>query len=89
MPMGRQHRRHSAWIGDQDLVPHVVSLLREGAMDAELCFGEPIVFDAESNRKQVARLIEGRVRDMMASALRDPLPAKQGKERLLPAAEKS
>jgi 1-acyl-sn-glycerol-3-phosphate acyltransferase len=89
MPMGRQHRRHSAWIGDQDLIPHVVSLLREGAMDAELCFGEPIVFDTGSNRKQVARLIETQVRDMMASALRDPLPAKQGKERLLPATERS
>jgi len=88
MPMGRQHRRHSAWIGDQDLVPHVVSLLREGAVDAELCFGEPIVFDAESNRKQVARMIEGRIRDMMASALRDPLPARHGKEKLLPMAEK-
>jgi len=76
MPMGRQHRGHSAWIGDQDLVPHVVSLLREGAMDAELRFGEPIVFDAASNRKQVARLIETRVRDMMIAALRDPLPRK-------------
>jgi len=89
LPMGRQHRRHSAWIGDQDLVPHVVSLLREGAMDAEISFGEPIEFDVASNRKHVARLIESRVRDMMTSALRDPLPAKRGNETLLPAPEKS
>jgi len=70
MPMGRQHRTVAAWIGDSDLVPHVVALLREGAVDVQVEFGEPVEFTAESNRKEIARLAEQRVRDMRAKALR-------------------
>lgn len=88
MPMGRRYRVHSAWIGDQDLFPHLVAILKEGAMDVEIRFGEPVEFDAASNRKQVARLIEGRVRDMLTSALRDPLPAKPAMKHLSTAAER-
>lgn len=74
LPMGRTHRPAASWIGDADLVPHLMGLLRGGAMDAELHFGEPIEFDAASNRKTVTREIEQRVRAMVADALADPLP---------------
>ena len=73
MPMGRLHRSHAAWIGDQTLVPHVGGLLREGAVDVEVHFGEPIEVRAGANRKEVAREVEKRVRTMLAAALRDPL----------------
>ena len=46
MPMGRQHRPLAAWIGDQDLVPHLRRCSREGAIDVEVHFGEPIEFSA-------------------------------------------
>jgi len=72
LPMGRQHRSVAAWIGDQDLVPHIKDLLAEGAIDVEVHFGEPIEFSAGSSRKDTARTVEDRVRTMMNQALRDP-----------------
>lgn len=72
LPMGRQHRRVAAWIGDQDLVPHMGELLAEGAIDVEVSFGEPIEFAAGSSRKVAARLVEQRVSAMMQEALRSP-----------------
>lgn len=71
LPMGRQHRNVASWIGDQDLVPHVVQLLREGAIDVVVHFGEPVPFTAKSRRKDVAAEVERRVRTMVAQALRD------------------
>lgn len=72
MPMGRIMRGHSAWIGDRELVPHILQLLHDGAVDVEVHFGEPIVFASDSNRKEIARLARDRVRAMMSAALRDP-----------------
>lgn len=71
MPMGRQHRTLAAWIGDSDLVPHLGSLLRDGAIDVDLHFGEPVEFTATSDRKAVTRTMEDSVRRMVATALRD------------------
>lgn len=71
MPMGRQHRRIAAWIGDMDLVPHLGVLLREGGIDVELHFGEPVEFTAQTDRKAMTRAMEDDVRRMMAGALRD------------------
>jgi 1-acyl-sn-glycerol-3-phosphate acyltransferase len=70
--MGRQHRRVAAWIGDQDLVPHMGELLAEGAVDVEVRFGEPFEFSAGASRKEAARLVERRVGAMMQEALRSP-----------------
>ncbi|MEP9372088.1 lysophospholipid acyltransferase family protein [Mesorhizobium sp. KR1-2] len=72
LPMGRQHRAIAAWIGDQDLVPHIKDLLAEGAIDVEVHFGEPLEFSAGSSRKETARAVEEHVRAMMQQALRDP-----------------
>ncbi|KQZ12759.1 glycerol acyltransferase [Mesorhizobium sp. Root554] len=76
VPMGRRHRPMAAWIGLQDLGPHLKLLLAKGAMDAEVRFGEPIAFSAASNRKEVSRLMESRVAELLQSALADPLPSK-------------
>lgn len=72
MPMGRRHRAVASWIGDADLVPHVGRLLREGAMDVHVRFGEPVEYTARSNRKEVARHAHERVRAMMIEALHRP-----------------
>lgn len=87
LPMGRSRRGHVAWIGDQDLLPHVLDLLREGAMDAELRFGEPVPFNGATNRKEAARLVEGQVREMLVDALRNPLPSPAGARPLSRAGE--
>ena len=81
MPMGRFHRTHAAWIGDMDLVPHVGALLREGGMDVEVRFGEPIPFTRGTNRKDIARLTEAEVRRTMAESLREPRAPSQASHR--------
>jgi 1-acyl-sn-glycerol-3-phosphate acyltransferase len=71
MAMGRQHRPLATWIGDSDLIPHLVSILREGAIDVEVRFGAPVEFNAQSNRKAVTRQMEDTVRKMVATTLRN------------------
>ena len=75
IPMGRQHRPLAAWIGGQDLVPHLAALLSEGGMDVEVHFGEPLEFSAGTDRKATARQVESRVRAMMQAALAAPRPS--------------
>jgi 1-acyl-sn-glycerol-3-phosphate acyltransferase len=72
MPMGRRHRAVASWIGDADLVPHIGRLLREGAIDVHVRFGQAIEYTPESNRKQAARHAHERVRAMMIEALHHP-----------------
>lgn len=70
MPMGRQHRPLAAWYGDMELIPHLWTIMKEGAVDVTLTFGEPIPFGSDANRKQVAIRAEEIVR---ANMLRDLL----------------
>ncbi len=72
IPMGRQFRPKAAWIGDEDLIPHLGALLREGGLDVEVHFGSPLLFTAKSGRKQVARMAENQVRELFHGALRNP-----------------
>lgn len=72
MPMNRQHRTVASWTGDTSLVPHLFALMREGAVDVEVRFGEPLAYDARTNRKALAREVERRARDMFVDALRAP-----------------
>ncbi|WP_245292811.1 lysophospholipid acyltransferase family protein [Pararhizobium arenae] len=70
MPMGRYHRPIAAWPGDIPMLPHLLGILREGAVDVDVIFGEQITYTADSNRKQVSRGIEKRMRDMLSLKLR-------------------
>jgi len=76
VPLGRRHRPIAAWIGDEDLMPHLKVLLAEGALDVEVHFGEPVPFSKGSNRKETSRLMESQVRAMMQAALAAPLPSR-------------
>lgn len=76
IPMGRFMRPHAAWIGDRALVPHILQLLADGGVDVEVHFGEPIPFLSGSDRKDLARTVQARVRDMMATALRNPIKSR-------------
>ncbi|MBW7947692.1 MAG: 1-acyl-sn-glycerol-3-phosphate acyltransferase, partial [Sphingomonadaceae bacterium] len=70
MPMSRRERMRAAWIGDQTLVPHLARLMREGGIDVEIHFGEPVAFGPGTDRKRMAREAEACVRAMMLAALR-------------------
>jgi len=69
IPMGRAHRPLVAWPGDVPLGPSLIGLLKEGAVDVDVWFGEPVVIDGKSDRKALARTIEGRVRAMVQTSL--------------------
>lgn len=69
VPMGRAHRPIAAWIGDEDLVPHISSLLRNPAVDVEVHFGAPVAMRAGGNRKTLSRDIEKSVQGSFAAAL--------------------
>jgi 1-acyl-sn-glycerol-3-phosphate acyltransferase len=70
LPIGRQHRPIVAWYGDRDLVPHVRELLRRGAIDVTLSWGEPVEPESAADRKAVVRSLETVVRTLTAAALR-------------------
>lgn len=72
MPMQRVHMPIATWIGDTDLVPHVRKLLKEGAIDVELRFGEPFEFTPATKRKSISGRAERQVRELHADALRNP-----------------
>lgn len=69
MPMGRFHRAIASWPGDVELMPHLKGILKEGAIDVEIRFGEPMTVTAETSRKELARIMEERVTTMLQSSL--------------------
>lgn len=70
MAMGRFHRPLAAWPGDIALLPHLLGIAREGAVDVEVDFGERVEYSRASNRKQVSRAVEARIRAMLGARLR-------------------
>jgi 1-acyl-sn-glycerol-3-phosphate acyltransferase len=74
MPMGRYHRPIAAWPGDVALMPSLIGVLREGAIDVDVSFGEAVRFTAESRRKDISQAMEKAVRAMLIERLRAPLP---------------
>ena len=67
--MGRSHRPLVAWPGDVPLGPSLIGLLKDGAIDVDVWFGEPVVIDRKSDRKALARTMEERVRAMVRSSV--------------------
>lgn len=69
LPVTRRERPWLAWYGDMELAPHLAAFVREGPIDATLVWGEPIVFEAGTDRKRAAEVAERSVR----SAIREIL----------------
>lgn len=69
LPLGRGRRPVAAWYGDMDLAPHLLQILREGALDVEVTFAPPLKLDAGHDRKSVTREAEIAVRRNMALSL--------------------
>lgn len=70
MAMGRYHRPIAAWPGDIELAPHLLGVLKEGAIDVDVAFGETIDFRQGDNRKHLSQAVVGRLRRMLARHLR-------------------
>lgn len=71
MPMGRYTRAKAAWYGDMTLGSHAVNIIMQGAWDVEVIFGDPIVFDEQSNRRNVTKEIQSQVRNNFLNTLHD------------------
>ena len=69
LPMGRQHRAVASWRGHMSLLPHLSRVIRQGAIDAVVTFGDVIEVEANADRKALALSLEKTVRQMHAAAL--------------------
>ena len=70
MAMGRYHRPLAAWPGDIELMPHLLGVAREGAVDVDVDFGERVEVSQASSRKEVSRAVGARIRAMLGARLR-------------------
>lgn len=70
MPMGRYHRPIAGWPGDIGLVEHLMGVLRAGALDVDVTFGDTVEFRKGDSRKALALRIEQQLRAMLLAHLR-------------------
>ncbi|MFN3718465.1 MAG: lysophospholipid acyltransferase family protein [Rhizobium rhizophilum] len=70
MPMGRYHRPIAGWPGDVGLVEHLIGVLRAGALDVDVTFGETVEFKKGDSRKALAIRTEEQLRAMLLAHLR-------------------
>lgn len=70
LPMGRYHRPIAGWPGDITLLPHLMGILKAGALDVDVSFGETYDYTDGSNRKHLAAFVESRMRRMLLAHLR-------------------
>jgi 1-acyl-sn-glycerol-3-phosphate acyltransferase len=68
MAVTRRERPAIAWYGDMELGPHLAAFVREGPLDALVVWGEPIPFEAISDRKQATAEAETAVRHAIRKA---------------------
>jgi 1-acyl-sn-glycerol-3-phosphate acyltransferase len=68
LPIGRGAMPEIAWTGDMDLAPHLMTLLSGGPVDVVVAWGEPIAFTSGTDRKALARALEGSVRRLVRQA---------------------
>lgn len=73
LPVTRRERPEIAWYGDMDLAPHLAAFFRDGPLDVEIRWGEPIAFDAGSDRKQATVLAERAVKLEVRRAMGFPV----------------
>jgi 1-acyl-sn-glycerol-3-phosphate acyltransferase len=69
LPLGRFRKPHVAWYGDMQMAKHFWSVLKHGEIDVDVIWGEPVIFDASTDRKEVARRAERVVRYAVADAI--------------------
>jgi 1-acyl-sn-glycerol-3-phosphate acyltransferase len=75
LPLGHAFRSRVAWYGDADLVPHLLGVCSAGAVDVVVSWGEPVSYDMNADRKDIARVAEQAVRTMTAQGRRMAQPA--------------
>jgi 1-acyl-sn-glycerol-3-phosphate acyltransferase len=62
LPVTRRERPAIAWYGDMELAPHLAQFVSGGPLDVAVTWGEPVVFDPQTNRKAATARAEAAVR---------------------------
>lgn len=62
LPVTRRERPAIAWYGGMELAPHLAAFVRDGPLDVEVSWGEPIPFEAATDRKRATAEAEAAVR---------------------------
>jgi 1-acyl-sn-glycerol-3-phosphate acyltransferase len=75
LPIGRRDRPRVSWYGKRPLPPHLMGVAARGALDVTVTWGEPVAFDEQSDRKDVARALEAEVRRRTIGTIRGRLDA--------------
>jgi len=70
MAMGRYHRSIAAWPGDLTLGPHLLGVLKVGAIDVDVTFGDAVPFHRGDNRKMLTATVTASIRAMLLHSLR-------------------
>ncbi len=68
LPIGRGAMPEIAWTGDMDLAPHLMAILAGGPIVVVVAWGEPFTFTVETDRKALARALDGRGRRLVRQA---------------------
>ncbi|MBO1018999.1 1-acyl-sn-glycerol-3-phosphate acyltransferase [Methylobacterium sp. SD274] len=69
LPVIRSERPGIAWYGDMELAPHLAVFLREGPIDVHVVWGDPIAFEAGTDRKRATAMAEASVRRAMQASV--------------------
>lgn len=70
LPMGHYSRPIVAWPGDVPLLPHLIGVLKAGAIDVEVGFGEVYDVAPTSNRKIVTAHVRAEIQRLLELSLR-------------------
>jgi lyso-ornithine lipid O-acyltransferase len=70
LPLRRYDRPRVAWYGHMTLAPHFAHVTRQGDIEVNVTWGEPVAFEAQSDRKLIARALETEIRRRTIGALR-------------------
>lgn len=68
IPLGRMEADRAAWIGDIDLLPHLWSVLKNGRLEVQILFGDPVEVNPDTNRKKLTKDMEAQVAALLEKA---------------------
>lgn len=69
LPVVRSERPEIAWYGDMELAPHLSLFAERGPIDVHIVWGQPIPFEAGTDRKLATALAEDSVRRAVRDAI--------------------
>ena len=70
MAMGHFHRPVATWPGDVELLPHLIGILKTGAIDVDVRFGDTVEVGVGTSRKHVSAFVREQLRAMLEKSLR-------------------